>query len=111
MSDILSQLRACVSDPWRRVCDADLEDGIEEIERLRADLAAAQAQLVSKADELVAMQKQRDEARRDACAFQGILKFNLQHPKGIISTEATLRLANEIAVDRGWDCFKQGGGA
>jgi hypothetical protein len=63
--------------------------------------------------ELTAMREQRDEARRDACAFQGIIKFDLQHPKGIISTEATLRLANEIAVERGWDCFsqKEGGGA
>jgi small-conductance mechanosensitive channel len=39
------------------------EEG-REIERLSAELVAAQAQLVSKADELAAMQKQRDEARR-----------------------------------------------
>jgi hypothetical protein len=50
---------------------------------------------------------ERDEARRDCCAFEGILRFNEAHPKGIISQEATLRLANEIAVERGWDCFKE----
>ena len=72
------------------------EEG-REIDRLRAELAA--------------MREQRDEARRDACAFQGIIKFDLQHPKGIISTAATLRLAKEIAAERGWDCYGQGGGA
>jgi hypothetical protein len=27
----------------------------------------------------------------------------------VISTEATLRLAKEIAVERGWDCYEGGG--
>jgi uncharacterized coiled-coil DUF342 family protein len=107
------------------------EEG-REVERLRAELAAmkkqrdaadeecreATASWCSEANEtldlyreLAAMRKQRDEARRDACAFQGIIKFNLQHPNGIISTEATLRLAKAIAAERGWDCYKEGGGA
>jgi hypothetical protein len=54
---------------------------------------------------LTALLAERDEARRDCCAFEGILRFNEAHPKGIISQEATLRLANEIAIERGWDCF------
>jgi hypothetical protein len=99
------------------------EGANEIVERLRAELAAA----IEQRDEarglylqrnyreeqlerdLAAMREQRDEARRDACAFQGIIKFNLQHPSGIISTEATLRLAKEIAVERGWDCYEGGG--
>jgi chorismate mutase len=36
VSDILSHLKA-----GTRICDADIEDAIEEIERLRAELAAA----------------------------------------------------------------------
>ena len=78
---------------------------------LRANLTALVAERDGLRAELAAMQKQRDEARRDACVFQSILKFSLQHPKGITSTEATLRLAKEIAVERGWDCFMEGGGA
>ena len=42
--------------------DALLAETGGEIERLRAELAAMKEQLVSKADELAAMQKQRDEA-------------------------------------------------
>jgi hypothetical protein len=63
----------------------------DEIIHLRAELAQRTAE--------------RDEARRDCCAFEGILRFNNAHPKGIISQEATLRRANEIAAERGWDCF------
>jgi hypothetical protein len=55
--------------------------------------------------ELAQRTAERDEARRDCCAFEGILRFNNAHPKGIISQEATLRLANEIAAERAWDCF------
>ena len=54
--------------------------------------------------------KDRDEARRDACAFEGIIRFN-QNPKGIISTEAVLVRAKAIAALRGWDCYGEGGGA
>ena len=61
--------------------------------------------------ELAAMRQQRDEARRNACAFEGIIKFNERHPKGIISPEAMLSRARAIAAERGWDCFKEGGGA
>ncbi len=71
--------------------DIVASDYIGEIKNLRADLAQRTAE--------------RDEARRDCCAFEGILRFNNAHPKGIISQEATLRLANEIAVERAWDCF------
>jgi hypothetical protein len=63
----------------------------EEITRLRAEV-----------DRLTA---ERDEARRDCCAFEGILRFKKRHAKAMISHEATLRLAHEIAVERGWDCF------
>jgi len=95
VSDIEQRLRGWC--PHADECPrALIDEAADEIERLRAELAA--------------MREQRDEARRDACAFQGIIKFDLQHPKGIISTAATLRLAKEIAAERGWDCFAQEGG-
>lgn len=93
------------------------ENGIDRMDRFRG--YSQRFTQFSVADEVYRetleymehLRKQRDEGRRDACAFQGIINFNRQHPKGIISTEATLRIANEIAVERGWDCFKKGGGA
>ena len=51
--------------------------------------------------------KERDEARRDACAFEGIINFNEQHPKGLISTEAVLVRSKLIATMRGWNCFRK----
>ena len=77
---------------------ADVLDELAfQVERLSAELAA--------------MQKQRDEARRDACAFEAINRWNIAHPKGIILECAVVRISREIAVERGWDCFKEGGGA
>lgn len=56
----------------------------KEIPRLRAELAA--------------MEKQRDEARREVC--QKTAAHRGYHTE-----------AEEIAFERGWDCFKEGGGA
>lgn|GEM_PF-4354415 len=70
----------------------------EIVERLRAELAAAKEQLVINADELAAMQKQRDEARRELCRVIGYQRQDRYDPM-------------EIAAERGWDCFKEGGGA
>ena len=77
------------------VHDPDL---LAELDRLRAELAAAL--------------KQRDEARRDACAFEAINQFQTAHPNGIMSGCAVVRISREIAVERGWDCYAtEGGGA
>ena len=57
----------------------------DDIERLRAELAA--------------MRKQRDEARREVCEADAIL--------GTTAADT----ANAVARLRGWDCFGQGGGA
>lgn len=70
-------------------------DAADEIERLRADLAAAI--------------KQRDEARenlRDACE-EIAMRVNSH---SMLSTNQT---AEYIAAERGWQCFAQqeGGGA
>lgn len=75
------------------------KDAADEIERLRAELAAAI--------------NARDEARRDACAFEAIVRWNEAHPKGSKSPAELFRIARQIAADRGWDCFgeKEGGGA
>jgi hypothetical protein len=62
---------------------------VADNKRLRAELAAAI--------------KQRDEARRDACLWA--------LPKGVVWNDAMLARAKAIAAERGWDCFKDGGGA
>ena len=81
----------------------DINELIALFERL--SMATSGSLFARRYNALTALLAERDEARRDCCAFEGILRFNNAHPKGIISQEATLRLANEIAVERGWDCF------
>jgi hypothetical protein len=73
------------------------EGANEIVERLRAELAAAI--------------EQRDDARRDACAFEAIAHWEKAQPNGIMSECAVVRISREIAFERGWDCFKKRGGA
>lgn len=47
-----------------------------------------------------------NELRRECCVWEAMFKFRDAHPKGTITNEVTLRMANEIAVERGWDCFR-----
>ena len=49
----------------------------------------------------------RDEARRDACAFEAINQWETAHPNGIMSGCAVVRIAREIATERGWDCYRK----
>jgi chromosome segregation ATPase len=114
------------------------EEG-REIERLRAKLAAAKAQLATNADELAAMQKQRDEAMDIAAthkrnwyeakteygAAMGKIRAELaamreqrDEARRLHCVEITRESMNPkrftaewAAKQLGWDCFKEGGGA
>ena len=65
-----------------------VREAAAEIRQLRAELAA--------------MQKQRDEARRAWCYMESCRRC-----------EYAIEPSDErsIAAERGWDCFKEGGGA
>ena len=73
--------------------------------KLIAELAAANAQLVAKADELAAMRKERDEARRWLCEV-------LSNPDKATGLAMPFNgTARCFAEENGWDCFAEGGGA
>jgi hypothetical protein len=55
--------------------------------------------------ELAAAIKQRDEARRDLCVSEAIVLLHEANPNALISYGESRRIAREIAVERGWDCF------
>lgn len=97
----------------------------EEIERLRAELAAERATtasllrtiaLIREAGGLAredldalhgavkAMREHRDEARREVCQYWALRS---------VAVLGVYRSAIDFAADRGWDCFakKEGGGA
>lgn len=60
-------------------------EAAEEIERLRAELAAAI--------------KERDEARRDVCGEIARIRAAIE---GVFDPK-------RVAINRGWDCFERGG--
>ena len=64
------------------------------------------------ADEIERLRTERDEARRELCAARRELCRNeaiirLQRHRVHRDSEDVVGLAKEIAVERGWDCFKE----
>ncbi len=64
------------------------------------------------ADEIERLRAERDEARRELCAARRELCRNeaiirLQRNRVHRDSEDVVGLAKEIAVERGWDCFKE----
>lgn len=51
------------------------------------------------------IEKERDEARREVCRNEAIIR--LQRHRVHRDSEDVVGLAKEIAVERGWDCFKE----
>ena len=92
----LQQIAATIEESGADIFDAPatavhyINCAIKEIERLR---------------------KERDEARRELCAARRELCRNeaiirLQRNRVHRDSEDVVGLAKEIAVERGWDCFK-----
>ena len=68
---------------------AERDDALQEIDNLQDVCGDA-------ADRMVALCKERDEARRMVCEWHGGLR--VQHPQ-------------DYAKRRGWDCYKEDGNA
>jgi hypothetical protein len=51
------------------------------------------------------LRKERDEARRDVCKGEAIIR--LQRNRVHRDSEEVVRMAKEISIERGWDCFKE----
>ena len=86
----LQQIAATIEESGADIFDAPntavhyINCAIKEIERLR---------------------KERDEARREVCRGEAMLR--LQRNRVHRESEEVVRMAKEIAVERGWDCFKE----
>lgn len=83
------------------------EDLVTELRALGTNGYMMQA-----ADEIERLRKERDEARRELCAARRELCRNeaiirLQRNRVHRDSEDVVGLAKEIAVERGWDCFKE----
>ena len=56
-------------------------------------------------NEIERLRNERDEARRELCRDEAIIR--LQRNRVHRDSEDVVGLAKEIAVERGWDCFKE----
>ena len=107
---------------WR--AERKRADEIEEIgRRWMADSCAARRALdeakaeslhakSAMAEQIATLIRERDEARRELCAAKRELCRNeaiirLQRHRVHRDSEDVVGLAKEIAVERGWDCFKE----
>lgn len=106
-----------IVDRLRRyfVTERNQWNAADEIERLRKEcfhLAANQCHAGyggeyghHRCAEIDRLTKERDEARRELCRSEAIIR--LQRNRAHRDSEEVVRMAKEIAVERGWDCFKE----
>ncbi len=84
---------------------ADADDR-DECTREDRDMLRAAADAIERLqDEIGRLRKERDEARRELCRNEAIIR--LQRNRVHRDSEDVVGLAKEIAVERGWDCFKE----
>jgi hypothetical protein len=99
-----------VSEP-ESLCKTDLhyiEDGADEIKRLRAELVTKADELAATLRELRKVADDRDEARRLYCWFARCEPrgLNVVDQHGILHQLIEIT-AEQAAEARGWDCFKE----
>jgi predicted RNase H-like nuclease (RuvC/YqgF family) len=84
----------------------------EKYNRLIKDNAELERQIDEANAEIERLRKERDEARRELCAARRELCrdeaiIRLQRNRVHRDSEDVVGLAKKIAVERGWDCFKE----
>ena len=107
--DIVAGLRSRSAWFKREDIAEVLENAANEIERLNDKVSFVCGDLALQ--EIARLRKERDGARRELCAARRELCRNeaiirLQRHRVHRDSEDVVGLAKEIAVERGWDCFK-----
>ena len=96
--DIVARLRDCTCVPHGELC----RESADEIERLREALRIEQEESAACAIDRKETQRERDEARREVCAF-----VSGRYSKDVVTLDRSAAL--EEAKQRGWNCFKEEG--
>ncbi|MBM3204167.1 hypothetical protein FJZ55_09730 [Candidatus Woesearchaeota archaeon] len=74
------------------------------VDRLRRNFVSQRNQWDA-ADEIERLLKERDEARREVCKDEAIIRLQRNRvPRG---SEEVVRMAKEIYVERGWEYLKE----
>ena len=81
----------------------ELADAYSKSAQVIADLSANLC--TASALERERLTAERDEARREVCRGEAMLR--LQRNRVHRESEDVVRMAKEISVERGWDCFKE----
>ena len=96
--DIVTRLRAVFRN--HRSVEMMNREAADEIERLREALRLEQEESAACAIDRKETQRERDEARREVCAF-----VSGRYSKDVVTLDRSAAL--EEAKQRGWDCFKE----
>ena len=89
----------------------DIGEAYAEIERLRNELDTRISMCDMRSEKIIELTNERDGARRELCAAKRVMcrdeaTIRLQRHRVHRDSEDVVGLAKEIAVERGWDCFK-----
>lgn len=103
MTDIVDWLRSILNnDRSVELRCREAADTIEELTSHIEDLVTKCEQLQNERDEA---RRELSAARRELCRNEAIIRLQRHHVHR--DSEDVVGLAKEIAVERGWDCFKE----
>ena len=111
-TDIVDRLRSMYYELSRRQASTPFGER-SELDGIPTLLYEAATKIHDlRGNEIQRLRKERDEARRELCAARRELCRNeaiirLQRHRVHRDSEDVVGLAKEIAVERGWDCFKE----
>jgi hypothetical protein len=92
-------------DNLDRLRDRNPHTAMSERFRLWEELENAKYQNNLLAQRCRELEQERDEARRRACRDEALIR--LERGRVHRDSEEVVRMAKEISVERGWDCFKE----
>ena len=98
-NNIVARLRIVWTSCSQRIND-ERKAAADEIERLREALRIEQEDFAACCIDRKETQRERDEARREVCAF-----VSGRYSKDVVTLDRSAAL--EEAKRRGWDCFKE----
>jgi hypothetical protein len=114
-TDIVDRLRSMYYELSRRQASTPFGER-SELDGIPTLLYEAAIKIQDlRGNEIQRLRKERDEARRELCAAKRELCrdeaiIRLQRNRVHRDSEDVVGLAKEIAVERGWDCFKENKG-
>ena len=85
---------------------ARLTKAVEDlVEKLASASQERQHAVAALSEQVDTTRSERDEARREVCRDEALIR--LERGRVPWDSEEVVRIATEVSVERGWDCFKE----